>query len=73
MVEQPLSDAMPPLPGDMPLPIDVPSHAGTMKFADKIDPFDPTGDHTKTQLKFWRYVHTTALRSPKTAGMRGCG
>ena len=55
MVEQPLPGAMPPLPdgmpltpvsAGMPLPIDVSAHADTMKFADKIDPFDPTCDRT---------------------------
>ena len=64
--DQQLTTVVPPRPDDAPLPIDVSSHADTMKFAEKIDPFDPTGDRTDTQLKFRRYVHTIALRSPKT-------
>ena len=82
MTEQPLPGAMPPLPDDMPppplpedmpLPINAPSHADTKKFAEKTGPFDPAGDRTETQLKLWRYVHTTALRSTKMAEVRGCG
>ena len=83
MVDQPLPDDVPrqinvpllpddvPLSDDVTLPTDVLSHADTMKFADKIDPFDPTGNRTETQLKFRRYVHTMALRSSTTTDIRG--
>ena len=73
MADQPLTDVIPPPPDDAPMPIGVPSHCDIIKFADKIDPFDPTGDRTEMQLKFRRYVHTIALRSPETAGVRGYG
>ena len=49
---------------------DVPSHVDTMKFADKIDPFDPASERVETQLKFRCLVHTIALRSPATADVR---
>ena len=55
---------------DEPLPPDVLLHANTMKFADKIDLFDPMSDRVETQLKFRRFVHTIALRSPTTADIR---
>ena len=58
---------------DVPLPLDVPSHLDTMKFADKIDPFDPTSDRIETQPKWRRFVHTVALRSPATGNIRGYG
>ena len=58
---------------DAPLPPDVPSHADTMKFADKIDPFDPTSNRVDTQLMFRRYVQAVALRSPATKDIRGYG
>ena len=64
---------MTPLPDDVPLPTDVSSHANTMKLANNIDPFDPTGGRTEMQLKFRRYVHTIALRSPTTVDIRGRG
>ena len=60
-------------PLDQPLPIDVPSHADTIKFPDKIDPFDPTSGRIETQLKWRRFVHTAALRSPATEDIRGYG
>ena len=46
---------------DQPLPIDVPSHTDTMKFALKRDPFDPRSGRIETQRKFWRFAHTVAL------------
>ena len=70
MTDQPLTDVIPPLPDDAPLLAGVPSHADTMKFTDKIDPFDPTGGRTETQLKSRRYVHTIAFRSPTAADIR---
>ena len=76
MVDQPLPGDVPqqinmsPLPDDVPLLTDVSSHTNTIKFADKIDPFDPTGGRTETQLKSRRYVHTIAFRSPTAADIR---
>ena len=46
---------------DDPLPIDVPSHAGTVKFVDKTGPFDPASDRVETQPKFRRFVYTATL------------
>ena len=58
---------------DAAVPVDLPSHTDTIKFADKIEPFNPTSNRVETQLKFRRYVHTIALRSQKTRAIRGCG
>ena len=60
-------------PMNVPIPLDVPSHPDTMKFADKIDPFDPTNNRIDTQLMFRRYVQAIALRSPVTKDIRGYG
>ena len=46
---------------DDPLPIDVPSHADTVKFVDKTGPFDPASDRVETQPKFRRFVYTATL------------
>ena len=81
IADQPLPDGVP-LPIDVrspinndniPLPADVASHADTMKFADKIDPVDPTSDRIETQPRFRRFVHNAALRSPATVDIRECG
>ena len=60
-------------PHDVPLPPDVPSHADTMKFADKIDSFDPTSDRAENQLQFRRYANAIVPRSPGTKAIREYG
>ena len=44
-----------------------------MKFADKIDLFDPTSNRVDSQLLFRRYVQAVALRSPATKDIRRYG
>ena len=58
---------------NLPLPIDLPSHADTMKFTEKIEPFDPTGERITMQLKWRRYVSSVALRSPAILDIRDYG
>ena len=55
------------------LPLDVPSHADTIKLADKIDPFDPTGNRLDDQLSFRRWVSAITLRAPVASDIKDYG
>ena len=50
--------------------LDVPSHAETMKFTDKIEPSESTGERAATQLLLRRYTTNIVFRSPVMASIR---